>query len=233
MIEDFSRIESFGWSRHTGASIVGAIVAEVGVGDRVFVEFGSGATGKECTTGKLRHDGWTGLWMDGLGDDVLVKKEYVTAENINALLDKHGMPEYPDVLAIDIDGVDWWVWRAVSRRPRVVVIEYNASCGPEASVTVPYRPDFKWDRTAYFGASLEALARLGRRKGYTLVWTCRIGVDAFFVRDDLVPGHFVVRPVARLWRPQRYGPVQPDGTCAGHPPSNRKMQEVLENGEPA
>ena len=229
MIDDINALEkNVGYSRHRAASILDAIFAEIGTTNRVFVEFGAGATGRECNTGKLRHDGWTGLWMDGEGDDVLVKKEYVTAENINALLDKHAIPPEFDALSIDIDGVDWWVWRAMFRQARVVVVEYNAICGPERGETVPYDPHFKWERDSHFGASLMAWVQLAARKGYTLVGTCSFGVDAFFVRNDLVEGHFKVRPPAELYHPPRYGRQLPNGTFEGHPPSQtRKMQEAL------
>ena len=40
-------------------------------------------------------------------------------------------------------------------------------------------------RTDYFGASLGALRRVGREKGYRLVHTDVTGVNAFFVREEL------------------------------------------------
>ena len=55
-------------------------------------------------------------------------------------------------------------------RPRLIVIEYNASFGPDRSVTIPYTRGFDRYRIHasgfYYGASLTALARLGERKGY-------------------------------------------------------------------
>ena len=47
------------------------------------------------------------------------------------LLAAHGVPEEPDVFSVDVDGSDYWIWRALERhRPRVVVVEYNASSRP-------------------------------------------------------------------------------------------------------
>ncbi|MGH7031533.1 MAG: hypothetical protein ACREEZ_14035 [Stellaceae bacterium] len=40
------------------------------------------------------------------------------------------------------------------------------------------------------GASLEALTRVARRRGYVLVGCSFVGVIAFFVREDLATGKF-------------------------------------------
>ena len=74
------------------------------------------------------------------------------------------------MLSIDIDGNDLWVWgRSTGTSPRVVVIEYNATFGPDRSVTVPYRPASTGYASHpsgfYHGASLAALARSGDAQG--------------------------------------------------------------------
>ena len=70
-----------------------------------------------------------------------------------------------DLLSIDIDYNDYWVWKAIEVvKPRVVVVEYNATLPPPLSLVVPYAPATAWDGSNYFGASLEALARLGTTK---------------------------------------------------------------------
>jgi hypothetical protein len=49
-----------------------------------------------------------------------------------------------DLLSIDLDGMDFWMWRALSDiTPRVVVIEYNNRFPAEISATVPYDPQFQ------------------------------------------------------------------------------------------
>ena len=106
---------------------------------------------------------------------VCVVEARVTGENINELVAEHGLAGEIDVLSIDIDGIDYWVWdRLEVCRPRVVIVEYNPFLGIERSVVVPYDPQFdrhRFDipRAAYYGASLPALVSLARRKGYRLV----------------------------------------------------------------
>ena len=130
----------------------------------------------------------------------------VTAENIEELFEQLDVPQEFDLLNIDIDGNDYWVWQAVTRfRPRVVVIEYNATFGPEAEYVMPYRPDYLWDRSSQTGASLKALERLVARKGYRLVGCNFTGVNAFFVRSDLAEGAFCPPHTAEYhWEPARY-----------------------------
>ena len=97
-----------------------------------------------------------------------------------------GFADTWDLLSIDIDGNDYWVWNAIDGQPRLVVIEYNSSFGPDRAVTIPYDPSF--DRFQhhpfgiYHGASIAALAKLGAAKGYALVGGDSNGVNAFFVR---------------------------------------------------
>ena len=67
-----------------------------------------------------------------------------------------------------------------------------------------YNPNHRWNYTDYHGASLESLNALARQKGYTIVGCCLAGVNAFFVRDDLVRDHFEEPNVARLYNPPRY-----------------------------
>jgi hypothetical protein len=87
---------------------------------------------------------------------------------------------------IDVDGNDYWIWRALEAfRPRVVVIEYNGDLDPTVPKVMPYAPGWRWDHTSGYGASLAALEALGADKGYRLVHTELAGVNAFFVRDEL------------------------------------------------
>lgn len=112
-----------------------------------------------------------------------------------------------DLLSIDIDGNDYWVWKAMTAiRPRVVVIEYNSSFGPDRSVTVAYDPSFrryeKHPSGLYYGASLQALNKLAAQKGYFLAGCDSAGVNAFFVRDDLADRGIAKIEVSRAFVPQ-------------------------------
>lgn len=183
--------------------IIQEIFRRIGTGDRQFIEFGS-EDGSQCNTALLLVMGWSGLWMDGSARNIEnarkrnptlpieARQLWITTHNIDDALGSWagGRPDNPveiDLLSIDIDGNDYWIWRAInSVRPRVVVVEYNASYPPPIDFIQPYDASSTWDGSNYFGASLSAFTKLANEKGYSLVGCTLSGVNAFFVRNDLL-----------------------------------------------
>lgn len=181
--------------------------------------------GTECNTANLAiHHGWEALMFDGSAANIERGRHFyaacrdtwiwpprlvhawIEAENVNDLITEHGFAGEIDLLSLDLDGVDYWIWKAIECiRPRVVVAEYQNIWGPERAVTVPYRRDFNRHdvHPDYCGASLAALVKLGREKGYRLVGSNRYGFNAFFVRDgigeDVLPE---VEPASCFRHPQ-------------------------------
>jgi hypothetical protein len=188
--------------------IIAEIFHRIGTTNRYFVEFGA-ANGAENNTVCLLRQGWGGLWMDAdaalvetvnktfrqeiEGGKLTVLETFITAENIEDLFQQGNVPEEFDLLSIDIDRNDYYVWEKITRfRPRVVIVEYNAGIPSPTSWVIPY--DAKAFGFNSFGngngASLKALEELGSRKGYSLVGCDLCGVNAFFVRSDLLGDHF-------------------------------------------
>jgi hypothetical protein len=93
-----------------------------------------------------------------------VQQERVDAININPLLRKYRVPDIPDLISIDVDGQDFWIWSNLVHRPNVIIIEYNANFAPDDSKVIPYDVAFQGDGTKYFGASLRALHNLGKSR---------------------------------------------------------------------
>ena len=198
--------------------------------------------GSECNTLNLLGLGWQGLWLERSEDCVsLVKQrlarfiaagrlrvdqQTVTAENVDALLSAGALSPEPDLLSIDIDSNDYWVWQALeSIRPRVVTIEYNATWRPPLAVTMKYDPAVEVRSTdANTGASLSALQKLGDRKGYRLVGCCFTGVNAFFVRENLCRDLFRDPFTAE----NHYEPLRPFMlyNSRGRTVANAELQEV-------
>jgi hypothetical protein len=180
--------------------IIREIFRRIQTTSRVFVEIGVG-DGAENNTSFLIALGWKGFWIDGdasflaalqqrpdLRDDcVRGIASFVTKENVADLLTQLQVPSEFDLLSIDIDQNTYHIWEALSAfRPRAVVVEYNASLPPDVDWKVHYDPRRTWDGTQNFGASLKAFELLGKKMGYSLVGAEFTGVNAFFVRDDLV-----------------------------------------------
>jgi len=128
---------------------------------------------------------------------------WITAENINEIIQNVGVSGEIDLLSLDLDGMDYWVWKAIDCiRPRVVVCETHNIIGPDEALTVPYDPNFVVKTPDYHSASLAAMSKLASEKGYRLVGTHRYGFNAFFMKkgiaEDLFPA---VIPAACLQHP--------------------------------
>ena len=173
------------YSQNGEDGLLESLFKRIGTTNKVFVEIGVG-DGTENNTRKLAGEGWKGRWLSMppvkcVPEEVELVEAKVTAENVNGLLE--GLPNEIDLLSIDIDGNDYWVWKAIERvSARAVIIEYNAMLQPPASVAIKYDPDFSWAFTDYMGASLCALDKLGKDKGYSLICCDSNGVNAVFAK---------------------------------------------------
>jgi hypothetical protein len=223
------------YSMHDQDGNLHEIFNRIGTTDRYFVEFGA-SDGLESNTLYMLLKGWSGSWIDGSQKSVAVaatkfvflindgklqlRHAYLTAETIGSVFAQLGVPAEFDLLSMDVDGNEYWLWKALGQyRPRVVVVEYNASLGKHVRCTVEYRPDWLWDGSNYFNSSLGALEHLGREKGYSLVGCNLVGTDAFFVRNDLVGDHFLEPFTAEHhYEPPRYYLRMPNGHPAGFGP---------------
>ncbi|OLE56347.1 MAG: hypothetical protein AUI36_16020, partial [Cyanobacteria bacterium 13_1_40CM_2_61_4] len=202
--------------------IISEVFKRIGEQSRYFVEFGAG-DGIENNSAALLLRGWKGFWIEGdsafaqsittglprtISDGRLTfKNAFVTPSNIESLFQEAGVPQEFDMLSIDIDGNDYWVWSAIhDYSPRLVVAEYNATFGPDIEWVMKYNPDHRFDGTNYFGSSLKSLERLSAEKGYRLVGCNLAGVNAFFVRQDLASDELFLPPFTSQnhFEPARY-----------------------------
>ena len=202
-------LEGYGfqvYSQNDEDGIIEEIFDRIGTDSKIFVEFGVG-NGLENNSHYLLHKGWEGLWIEGgesacreiairfrpaiKNGQLTVYNQFITKDNIDTMISGFVDGRNVDFLSIDIDGNDYYVWDAIrSISPRVVCIEYNGKFPPNHVWSQAYNENHVWDGSDWHGASLKALEKLGREKGYTLVGTNLTGVNAFFVRDDLVGDHF-------------------------------------------
>jgi hypothetical protein len=193
------------FSQHGEDGLLMYLVSKIGVLSKTMLEIGIG-DGSECNSRNfIENFKWNCWLIDGNKDNISKAEHHynknlnsdnistyyswVTKENIEKSIEDLKIPINIDILSIDIDGNDFWVWKSIQNiNPRIVVIEYNASFGMERSVTVPYEPNFdryKKHKSGYYhGASLLALTKLGKEKGYSLICCNSHGVNAFFIKDD-------------------------------------------------
>ncbi|HNB37082.1 MAG TPA: hypothetical protein PK414_12730 [Anaerolineales bacterium] len=207
------------------------IFSLIGATNRKFADIGCGGINGNNTTNLTLNHGFSGLMVDGDKNSILsarrffeyqnassrltLKSAFVSAENINAMLSQHGLQGSIDLLSIDIDGIDYWLWKAIDViDPRVVLVEYQDLLGPDLAWTIPYKPDFdassypaNKENKNYCGASLRAFTKLANSRGYRLVGCNRGGWNAFFVKnglaDDVLPEVSVESCFKSDWN--RYG----------------------------
>lgn len=234
------RLEPYGhkcYSQHDEDGMIQEIFRRIGIKNHVFVEFGVG-DGLENNSLFLLKQGWTGLWIEGspenaekiktnFADSIKNGKlrfieSFITRENINNLIGSEVKGEI-DMLSIDIDGNDYYVWEAIDViSPRLLVIEYNAKFLPPVKWSINYDPNHKWDFSDYQGASLAAMNELSIKKGYRLVGCNLNGTNAFFVRNDLTGDKFLQSDdIMEYYHPPRYYLFEGYLLMAGHRPDAR------------
>lgn len=226
------------YSQHDEDGIVAEIFRRLGDKTvRTFVEFGVG-DGLENNSLMLLKMGWQGLWIEGNPENsalirqrfqpllssrqLAFEERFITAENIDEIIAGHFQGEI-GMLCVDIDGNDYYIWDAIRTvNPQLVVIEYNAKFPPPIEWSIAYDPAHNWDFSDYQGASLSALTRLARTKGYRLVGCNLNGTNAFFVRSDLAEDKFCDSlNEADYYHPPRYYLTEGYKLMSGHVPSPR------------
>lgn len=186
--------------------IIRELLRRLGIDKGWFVEFGAWDGILYSNTFALAQKDWHGVYIEGDPEkaeelhrnmkaypNVIPLCHFISLEDGNRLdeiLAWTDLPREFDLLSIDIDGNDYWIWKSLTNyEPKIVVIEYNSNFGPRERKTIPYDATYTHDGTMYHGASAAALNALGVAKGYTLIAYTR-KLNLFFVRNDLIEGRF-------------------------------------------
>jgi hypothetical protein len=167
------------------------IFKHIGTNNKFIVDFGAGTLNSGLSNSRyLIESGWNGLLMDGnpAEENEIIKKEFITAENIVSLFDKYNVPKEFDMLSIDIDGNDFWVLKSILKSeysPRVIINEFNGCLHEHLLQVMKYNPNHSWGENDYYGASFEAFKKLLNQAGYTLVHQVAT-TNMIFIKSDIV-----------------------------------------------
>jgi hypothetical protein len=162
------------------------LLEDFGVRHKTCAEFGAW-DGLFCsnTAHLWRDQGWKSIQIEPndqrfaelevnvRGHDVKAIKDLVYPQTIDDLLSGIGPL---DVLSIDVDGADWYLFDAMTITPRIVIIEYNQSIPPHLDI----RQSHAGMET--FSASALAIKKLAESKGYQVAG--RSETNLFLVHES-------------------------------------------------
>ena len=184
--------------------IIQYLVNNVEIINKTFIEFGVGDFYESNCRYLLQNNNWSGFIIDSSAENIQKIKDssffwkyelecvaqFITKENINQILSQSNFNKDLGILSIDIDGNDYFILQSITTfNPRIIICEFNSIFGMRP-ITCPYKDNF--NRTEahfsnlYFGASLTALNYLATQKNYSLVGVNSNGINAFFIRNDLL-----------------------------------------------
>jgi hypothetical protein len=202
------------YSQFEEDGIILYVLATIGLRSRKVVEMCCG-NGSECmATNLILNHGFDGYLFDGDSTNVELARQFfgsrkdcmlylpklscawITAENVNDVLRESGATGEVDFFSLDIDGNDYWVWKAIDViEPRLLCLETHNVIPGDLSLTIRYRPDFDcWSKEGpeqdYRSVSLAAMRKLCKEKGYRMIGAHRHGFNVFFLREDIAPALF-------------------------------------------
>ena len=202
-----------GCSQLHQAGVLQQIFDRIGRESKFFVEFGARRPQILNSAFFRMREQWRGLLLDGSPDGqcrncfgvqpesaallaaedsspVRLRKAFLTMENITSDFIKHRVPKTFDLLTIDVDRNDLWLWRGIDPllfSPRVVAIEFSSFFHGDEDCDVVYKADAVW---AGYGtvtnSALRAVNNVMRARNYSFV-TQVAGEHAMYVRDDALP----------------------------------------------
>lgn len=148
---------------------------EVGAHDGVFFS----------NTKRLRDNGWHAVLIEA--DQALIEQtrehqteavkvihatvEPIGESSIDSILRDAGAPGHPDLISIDVDGIEYELWSHLIAQPRVMVIEFAYMSEETSGVD----GNGQW--------SYRDMISLGKMKGYEPVTATE--TNLIFVRRDL------------------------------------------------
>jgi hypothetical protein len=193
--------EFSGFSQNGEDGIIDYLCSRLLRPNRYFVEVGASNGLENNTTWLAFAKRYAGLMIDGDSAKIDECRKILTKLNYAVefasmmvspdradVFERLVLLKQPDVFSLDIDSVDYYVAEAfVARvfRPKIVVVEYNSTFGPERAVTIPYQFPFNRHRAHpsgnYYGVSVMGLRHLLEGRGYRFITVDQNGVNAFFV----------------------------------------------------
>lgn len=223
--EELPKLSEVGFSVHSQFDEDGILLyifSIIGTKNKKVVEICAG-NGRECNaTNLILNHGWHGLLLDGDRNLIeqaqdffqknkstwlfppVCKSSWITKENVNSIISDEGFKGEVDLLSLDIDGNDYWIWKEInSISPRVLICEISNICPDNLAITIPYKEDFCYtDPSNYHeefrSVSSLAMINLSKAKGYRLIGSNKYGFNYVFMREDVGTEYFPEIPLSDI-----------------------------------
>ena len=232
IVKQLEQAEHRVFSQHGEDGILEKLLQQLPAPNKFVVEFGA-YDGELMSNSRnlILHHNWSAFLIEASArqypilqqlyrNNTRVKtlQSFVTPDNINQLFTDAGVPHDLEVLSIDVDSIDYYLWQALTEfEPRIVIIEYNSSITPEKHYVVPEADAFRLSGTSGEGASIRALYELGKHKGYTLIYSELYGANLFFLHNSCLKYFdYVELTPFDLYQPPQFGLL-----CGGRAPNGR------------
>lgn len=221
LVQELEHQEYSIYSQHGEDGILQALFNRLPIDHKYIVEFGA-HDGINMSNSRywINNNDWSAFLIESdnrfyknlsniykNNDKVKLLKTFVTPENIDELFHTAEVPVDFEILSIDIDSIDYYVWQGLNKfRPKVVVVESNPSIPPGENYIVPREKAIDYSGTSKEGASISSLYQLGIEKGYQLIYSELSGTNLFFVDKSLLSNiNFTPLTPEELYQPPQYG----------------------------
>tara|TARA_B100000959_G_scaffold200151_1_gene209447 strand:- start:287 stop:1198 length:912 start_codon:yes stop_codon:yes gene_type:complete len=201
-IKNLKDVEFSVFSQWGDDGIINWIINNIPIKDKIFLEIGTENYKESNTRFLLIKNNWTGhiIEIDKKHTDNIKKQSIywkydlnvhnhkVTRENINNIIKNINLKNI-GLFSLDIDGIDYWIWREIKKlNPVIFICEFNSVFGNKKKITVPYDKNFNRTKFHYsnlaFGASIQAFIKVSQKKGYEFIGTNSNGVNAYFIKKN-------------------------------------------------
>lgn len=191
-VRTFDKYRKNVWSQNGEDGVTLEILKRLKINNGWFCEFGAWDGKFLSNTFFLISKGWRGVYIEGnktkyskLVRNVKIFKDkiypvcaYISAGGKNSLdniLANTPLPHDFEILSIDIDGDDYFVWKNLNNyKPKIVIIEVNSGYSPNVKITSAKKNK---------GTSFLSMVTLGKKKGYLPIYHTG---NVFFVRKDYI-----------------------------------------------
>ena len=202
-LKNLSEVEFQIFSQFGDDGIIQFLINKLSIKNKTFIEFGVENYRESNTRFLLINNYWSGFVIDGSQEninqikneqlytfyDLRAKSSFINCENINSIMLASGFESEIGILSIDIDGNDYWVWKAINAvHADIVICEYNSLFGFEDAITIKYNADFVRGINTpfnFYGTSLKAIYLLAKEKGYFFIGCNSAGNNAYFIAERL------------------------------------------------